>query len=672
MTTAGGGKDAEVETEKRRSLGGKSWFCSAPLLRQQPFHPPTNNVINHFVPAATLPLQLPPPFRLDLHAWFFLAGAEIMDPPISPSELTMEPAAISDILASGGPDSPKQPPPTEHIRSMPNTTTADESKAASLLEDTDPKHDSAIEFSGDARKLKRMSASLPFQPSALGIEPAPSGGRRASPSLLFDPTFNFPAPPVRPLASAQSSPVDNTFLTALAAQERRVLELKEELQRAEQELDKLKKQWTAQENAKKRQSAHRTQALRPVSIDLGSGLDGNVVDDSSASIQKELEKRKTITNVSRPTHRRVFSGSRHTRALSLLSPEKMNQTFSQTSQSSSQFSSQTEQPRSSATSQPRRPTLISRLNTAPDLLEQIRNTNTMDDITSPISDTSKEGFRISRQMATDFKDGLWTFFEDLRQATVGDEGIVGPPPKPGKSIMKPPSKPSRNNEALHNIPARTSSRSHRRQKTPDRPARPASMSNISPKATFKKSPARSRPAVPRRQSTDLWNKENPKQPCSASPHPKITGLRKKSTGPDKPIQHTPLDIEEPWDTWDTPEKRVTFSHASSNASQTSAASPSTAATSPVSASEAPQQNPASRSAKEMSTPTTGKRVPKADGGAKRDPIPWPALHKLAPGNLKRTASNLMSEWEKSVTPPPSVERKGSREDYLSWPSPMNP
>ena len=30
-------------------------------------------------------------------------------------------------------------------------------------------------------------------------------------------------------------------------------------------------------------------------------------------------------------------------------------------------------------------------------------------------------------------------------------------------------------------------------------------------------------------------------------------------------------------------------------------------------------------------------------------IPWPALTKLSPGNLKMTASNLMNEWEKTTT-----------------------
>lgn len=33
---------------------------------------------------------------------------------------------------------------------------------------------------------------------------------------------------------------------------------------------------------------------------------------------------------------------------------------------------------------------------------------------------------------------------------------------------------------------------------------------------------------------------------------------------------------------------------------------------------------------------------------KRDEIPWPAITKLSPGKLTRTASTLMNEWEKSL------------------------
>jgi len=50
-------------------------------------------------------------------------------------------------------------------------------------------------------------------------------------------------------------------------------------------------------------------------------------------------------------------------------------------------------------------------------------------------------------------------------------------------------------------------------------------------------------------------------------------------------------------------------------------------------------------------------------------IPWPALTKLTPGNLRRTASHLMNEWERSLTPP--AEDTHTQTDYLAHtPSPV--
>jgi hypothetical protein len=60
-----------------------------------------------------------------------------------------------------------------------------------------------------------------------------------------------------------------------------------------------------------------------------------------------------------------------------------------------------------------------------------------------------------------------------------------------------------------------------------------------------------------------------------------------------------------------------------------------------------------------------------NGGAstpsKREDLQWPALEKLTPGNLKRTVSTIMQEWEKSLTPPPGerptpLESEQDRED----------
>ena len=42
---------------------------------------------------------------------------------------------------------------------------------------------------------------------------------------------------------------------------------------------------------------------------------------------------------------------------------------------------------------------------------------------------------------------------------------------------------------------------------------------------------------------------------------------------------------------------------------------------------------------------------------KREEISWPALNNLTPDNLKRTASAIMKEWERTLTPP--LEKQGT-------------
>ena len=42
-----------------------------------------------------------------------------------------------------------------------------------------------------------------------------------------------------------------------------------------------------------------------------------------------------------------------------------------------------------------------------------------------------------------------------------------------------------------------------------------------------------------------------------------------------------------------------------------------------------------------------------------DGIPWPAITKLAPSKLTRTASNLMAEWERSLSQSPEGRHERS-------------
>lgn len=98
-----------------------------------------------------------------------------------------------------------------------------------------------------------------------------------------------------------------------------------------------------------------------------------------------------------------------------------------------------------------------------------------------------------------------------------------------------------------------------------------------------------------------------------------------------------------WDTWDdSPEQ----SRSSSSVTSDTNTLPSTVSGSPRST---------GISSFEPLEPT------KVDS-TKRDPIPWPALKKSA-GSLRRTASHLMQEWEKSLTPSPGEEFTG-QDDYI--------
>jgi hypothetical protein len=193
------------------------------------------------------------------------------------------------------------------------------------------------------------------------------------------------------------SPVDpNDFITAIAAQERRVLELREELGHAESDLARLKKQWATHEAYKKRAPRRNVEPIPG----LGPA---NLQDETAIRRSVELDRRKALLgqqNQQTPerSRRRVFTG-RHTRTLSLLSPTKTTSPFSarEDDEESEKFDSDDR-------FAPLTPALLAKRASW-----AARSTQTAG----------------VKQLAEDLKSGLWTFMEDLRQATVGDEPITG-------------------------------------------------------------------------------------------------------------------------------------------------------------------------------------------------------------------------------------------------------
>lgn len=493
----------------------------------------------------------------------------------------------------------------------------------------------------------RFSMSFPIQPI----------GTMSPTRTSQSPTREAPSTVPETLASPTGAS-DTNFLTAIAAQERRVLELKEELQRAEADLIKLKRQWAQHEANKKRNDARRVTKLQPLQTTLPSNdkaPDSGESEGASASMQAEMERRKALINANRSSNRTVFSGSRHTRTLSLLSPAREEHKPAQRqslpprkdslSTNTARRSAEVENNESQTSS---RPPLIARASTTPDLTTEVA------DVVSPQVDlpdnfeasAERDDFlRTGKKFASEFRDGLWTFFEDLRQATVGDEAAAG-----AGQVVHPPNV-RRQSSQTSGLSAKTARKQTSR--TSLRPSSPGSTTTGSRTSaeTRRPSPNQSRPkhfksathgALPDLSDPSFWTDQGP-HTMQATPAPAM----KKSPsvrGHRKNVSKVSSTESEAWDTWDDSPKD---SRSSSAASETH--------TLPSSVSGATSPRPSADSPNAARTP----------GGGSKDPLPWPALNKFGPATLRRSASHLMKEWEKSLTPSPGKEFTG-QEDYMGF------
>jgi hypothetical protein len=257
----------------------------------------------------------------------------------------------------------------------------------------------------------RLSLSFPVAANNSGSDIHPSPASSASPPLLA------------PAADAvPPSPNDsNNFLVALAGQERRVLELREELQKAETELASLKVQWASRERARKRAEIRHVQPLQSLQTVVTDGARSSEDADGSSPTRQsiELDRRKALlSNMAKEPRRKVITGG-HARTLSLLSPDRSNFT-------------QPFPPVQESVAESRE---AGRGITIPDTSKGITKIRSRHSYQGGVTDNA-------RQIAVDMKAGLWTFLEDLRQATVGDEPINGKPNR--TSLDSPRTGPKRN------------------------------------------------------------------------------------------------------------------------------------------------------------------------------------------------------------------------------------
>jgi hypothetical protein len=432
---------------------------------------------------------------------------------------------------------------------------------------------------------KRLSLNVPVYPPNTATRP-PSW--HASPLLS-------------PLIA---SPTQGNFLTLLAGQERRVLELKEDLRRAEEELERLKKHWAKHEVQRKSLEARRGTPLKPLKTNLVAGSEPSSVVD----VPVEVDRRKLLASESRQSNRRVFSSSRHARTLSLLSPDKG---FDPQSFTDSPF---------------KRPRAIERTMTMPDTSNLSK-----EDIFADLTGVPKDAIlRTGKQMVGDIKDGFWTFVEDIRQATVGNEAVNGP-----ASARMTPSRQSLGRSKSQRLPIAHDKR-HRHSAISTQPKTLHTMTydTMSP------------------DGASFWQEngvESPESTKSTKSAKTRSSVQLANSPPrDLDLQESPDRKEaEAWDMWGTP---VRLSKARSSTSSQSSSTRSRRSSSPLStASDFESQKPVQSTGPSSPITNTTLSTPDMANIDGADQAWQNQLVKIVDSEtIKRTAVALIPDWDRAV------------------------
>jgi hypothetical protein len=460
-----------------------------------------------------------------------------------------------------------------------------------------------------ARHAKRLTLNFPIAPP-LNLRPEQSSPSVATPANESSPRMMSPGQSV-PDASILGEVLNHEptdLLTAIASQERKVLELKEELQKAEAELTSLKKQWVRSERQKKQtEISHHAEAMRPIrpSMDVSSDLQSprnseapvaansttTPIDAVPVQIRrsKELERRNSIRSAAKgealisANGRRVFAGSKHTRTLSLLSPDMgvVKPPFPMPSPSESTKSSD-----SQATRHPRSATLPSVERADTSKVVEASDKSTDENWRRSLPPPSSEALlRTGRQMASDLREGLWTFLEDIRQATVGEEGISA---TRNRTLQPPTSGTPRSRSGQRSERSVTPVR--RRDQNGNSIGRTSSSSSLSKDASASRKTGNnnsSSPSPPTGTEVSFWSEFGVDTPGQKLKPKQATAVAASNTqnGQKESGKSNQLEVEEEddWNNWDTPQpdkKSHTPSSSRSTVTSKIDLSPSTQLSSP--------------------------------------------------------------------------------------------
>ena len=553
----------------------------------------------------------------------------------------LEPLDVQNILRRSE-STAARPSPVEHISSPTSPAhSASSSRPQSSHGNTGSASAVTAEANAAPARTNRFSVSFPIVPSN-----STSPVRRAKSPVRETPSV------VPESLALLTGPSDGNFLTAIAAQERCVLELKEEVAKAEAELDKLKKQWAQHEATKKRNDAKSVTKLQPLQTFSPTTEAEDDSDGSNAWMQQEMERRKALLNSNKASNRTVFSGSRHTRTLSLLSPtDRDTGAGAPTPRQPPRPTRKDSLPRSAQRAPDpgklqRKSAQISRAATLPDLTVDGGETLSAE---SAAYETGAERdvllLETGKKVATGLRDGLWTFLEDLRQVTVGEEATrIEPPPRRRSSAqnLRPAVKLQRSKTSLSQASRGSSSTNKTSMDAKRRsPTRPKTNKTTTTTSVVS-APLSTDPSFFAEFSSPVTHRATPvKKPGSTSTY------REKPANAGSPRPSTDNDG---WDTWD--ETSPHGSRASSAVSDSTTHPSTVSNASPRRSTEVKKASVASSQSVQPDT------EPK-----KRDSIPWPALSDLGPNTFRQTARHLFTELDKSITPSPTKEYE-DRDDYL--------
>jgi hypothetical protein len=143
--------------------------------------------------------------------------------------------------------------------------------------------------------------------------------------------------------------------------------------------------------------------------------------------------------------------------------------------------------------------------------------------------------------------------------------------------------------------------------------------------------------VPKQQIADILVGNRP----SSIDANVATPLRKLQTPKkDKADTQISQSLDDDWSKWDSPTSHSESGRWSNSTSLSSHDEESTST-----------QGPSVKSKDEPSNT--------ASSPSKGEVIPWPDINSLTPSNIKRTATAMIKEWERSLIPPPEERNSNS-------------